>query len=181
MHCPKFGAAGPLFENTPPTTALTQQNPRQAGILPTPQAVTHQPSEFWNPSTTVGAIQPTLGTTFLPIQPTRTNNTPVTPCQAIQYQQPQGALPQLEQALTQSQPPASQPQSYILAQLQQLLLDSQQTTSQLNPQILQRQQQLILDQRVGACSLVVNSTMSNLGGASSNPSFLILWKIFLVL
>ena len=27
---------------------------------------------------------------------------------------------------------------------------------------------------VGACSLVINLTMSNLGGASSNPSFLIL-------
>ena len=128
MHCPKSGAAGPLFENAPPTTALTQQNPRQAGILPTPQAITHQPPEFQNPSTTMGAIQPTPGTTFLPIQPTGTNNTPVTPHQAIQYQQPQGALPQLEQALTQSQPPASQPQSHTLAQLQQLLLDSQQTT-----------------------------------------------------
>ena len=30
------------------------------------------------------------------------------------------------------------------------------------------------DLRVGARSLVVNSTMSNPGGASSNPSFLIL-------
>ena len=129
MHCLKSGAAGPLFENAPPTTVLTQQNPRQAGILPTPQAVTHQPPEFQNPSTTVGAIQPTPGITFLPIQPTGTNNTPVTPCQAIQYQQPQEALPQLEQALTQSQPPASQSQSHTLAQLQQLLLDSQQTTS----------------------------------------------------
>ena len=34
---------------------------------------------------------------------------------------------------------------------------------------------------VGACSLVVNLTMSNLEEASSNPSFSILWKIFLVL
>ena len=32
---------------------------------------------------------------------------------------------------------------------------------------------------VGACSLVVNSTISNPGGVSSNPSFSILWKIFL--
>ena len=35
--------------------------------------------------------------------------------------------------------------------------------------------------RVGACSLVVNLTMSNSGGVSSNPSFSILEKIFLVL
>ena len=35
--------------------------------------------------------------------------------------------------------------------------------------------------RVGTRSLVINSTMSNPGGASSNLSFSILWKIFLVL
>ena len=38
-----------------------------------------------------------------------------------------------------------------------------------------------INSQVGVCSLVINSTMSNPRGASSNPSFSILWKIFLVL